>query len=327
MIAKGRPSENFYERFKELDISDTFIASHYFNIKKFPCCISSPLRKDIHPSFGFYLHPEGTIIYRDFTTNESGSLYKLLEQLWHCDREEVYKRIWEDFCFMNPITKMNIKTKNFRKSKEKSKLMVKVRQWKQYDFDYWESFGITLPWLKWANVYAISHTFINGEVYKCDKLAYAFAEFKEDKTTFKIYQPLNTKGFKWQSSHDKSVVSLWTQAINTGGDRVCICSSLKDALCLWANYGIPSMAPQGEAYKISDTALKVLKNTFKHIYICFDNDAPGLKDAEILSNETGFTNIILPPFNDGKDISDLYKIKGKEEFKRILSELFTLTNN
>lgn len=323
MISRGRKSENFYEKVKQLNLPEASIATHYFAIKKFPYRCSSPLREDRHPSFSFYLFPEGNVIYKDFATGDTGSIYRLLEQLWHCNREEMFKRIWEDFSFMNPITKMDIMQKNFLgRSRAKSKLMVKVRQWRQYDIDYWKSFGISIPWLIWANVHPISHIFLNGEVYKCDKLAYAFAEFKEDKTTFKVYQPLNTKGFKWQSSHNKSVVSLWTQAISVEGDKVCICSSLKDALCLWANMGIPSIAPQGEAYRFSKTALKVLQKTFKHIYICFDNDAPGLKDAETLSEETGFINIILPSFEGGKDISDLYKAKGREEFIKILSNLF-----
>jgi hypothetical protein len=53
-----------------------------------------------------------------------------------------------------------------------------------------------------------------------------------------------------------------------------------------------------------------------------DNDEPGLKDAQKLSEETGFTNIVLPQFDEGKDISDLFKAKGKEEFIRIIKPLF-----
>ena len=54
-----------------------------------------------------------------------------------------------------------------------------------------------------------------------------------------------------------------------------------------------------------------------------DNDEPGIKDAKKLSDETGFTNITLPAFEGGKDISDLMKAKGKEESLRIIKPLFT----
>lgn len=73
---------------------------------------------------------------------------------------------------------------------------------------------------------------------------------------------------------------------------------------------------QSETTGLSDTALKVLKERYKHIYIMFDNDIPGLEDAEKLSSKTGFRNIVIPSFKGGKDISDMYKvINDKETFK------------
>jgi DNA primase len=68
----------------------------------------------------------------------------------------------------------------------------------------------------------------------------------------------------------------------------------------------------------------VLKKRFKHIFICFDNDAPGLLDGEELALKTGFKNVVLPHFEEGKDVSDLYKAKGKEEFIKIVKPLFDI---
>ena len=61
---------------------------------------------------------------------------------------------------------------------------------------------------------------------------------------------------------------------------------------------------------------------FFAINILLDNDEPGLKDGIKLSEITGFTNLVLPKFEGGKDISDLMKIKGKEEFRKIILPLF-----
>ena len=159
-------------------------------------------------------------------------------------------------------------------------------------------------------------------VFGADKYAYAYVEKKEGHITLKIYQPFNTKGFKWSNQHDGSVISLWTK-LPKSGDKVCICASLKDALCLWANTGIPSIALQGEGYGISDTVIKELKERFTNVYILFDNDEAGLIDGEKLSKETGFTNIVLPKFEGGKDISDYYFIlQDKQEFKKQMLNLF-----
>ena len=46
------------------------------------------------------------------------------------------------------------------------------------------------------------------------------------------------------------------------------------------------------------------------------------KDDQKLAEETEITNVVLRPFNEGKDISDLYKAKGKDEFLRIIKPLF-----
>ena len=138
----------------------------------------------------------------------------------------------------------------------------------------------------------------------------------------KIYQPFNKQGYKWSNRHDKSVISLWTK-VPSYGAKICICSSLKDALCLWANTNIPALAVQGEGYSMSNTAINELKRRFNKVYICLDNDIPGLKDAKKLAEETGFINVVLPKFNGGKDISDFYKVlNNKEQFKQTILNLF-----
>ena len=147
-------------------------------------------------------------------------------------------------------------------------------------------------------------------------------EHKEGKVTLKIYQPFNKDGYKWSNKHDTSVISLWTK-VPEYGEQICICSSLKDALCLWANTGIPALAVQGEGYKMSNTAISELKKRYKKIFILFDNDKAGLIDGEKLALSTGFTNIVLPEFEGGKDISDLYhSLQNKEKFKETMIGLF-----
>ena len=98
---------------------------------------------------------------------------------------------------------------------------------------------------------------------------------------------------------------------------------MKDALCLWANTGIPAIAIQGEGYGISDTAVNELKRRYKEVFILLDNDKAGLIDGKKLSESTGFTNLVLQQFEGGKDVSDLNKIIGdKEKFREVILNLF-----
>lgn len=307
-------------------IGDENIAKKYLGITKIPCVIKSPLRVDNKPSFAIYQHDDGSIYYMDYATGEKGSLYSLLCSLWHSSFLDVISKIVGGFdqqqieCSQQQLRKQTGKII----ARNQVALQCKVREWQSYDIDYWQSYGISLQWLKYAEVYPISHKIVIKDdkkyTFGADKYAYCFVERKEGKVTLKVYQPFNTKGFKWSNKHDRSVISLWTK-VPEKGKRICICSSLKDALCLWANTGIPAISVQGEGYSMSETAINELKKRFERIYVLFDNDDPGLKDGEKLSHETGFINVVLPPFKGGKDISDYYKIKGKEAFVELIHHL------
>jgi hypothetical protein len=208
-------------------------------------------------------------------------------------------------------------------------LQVVVRSWKQYDYDYWNSYGINPKWLKYAEIYPISHKIVTRRnspedkpqryVFAADKYAYCFIEKKEGNVSLKIYQPFSKK-FKWCSKMDASVIGLWTK-IPEYGDKVIICSSLKDALCISCNLHIPTLCLQGEGYGMSDTAIKELKRRYKKVYISFDTDKVGKTDSKKLAEKTGFINVI-PDLGATKDYSDYFKsLKNKEDFKQ-LKQLF-----
>ena len=328
MFSSGRKAiglEDLLEKTSELDI-----AAQYLGIDEIPCVINSPIRKDNHPSFGLYLSDKNRVRYTDMATGERGGLFDLLSLMWKLPYHKVIEKIYEELDkSSHNITKRSPFVRGIIKEKVPTKIDIKVRDWTKYDEEYWKSYGISLSWLRYADVYPISHKFLTkkGQTYTfgADKYAYAFIERKEGNISIKIYQPFNKEGFKWCTSTDRSVISLWTKVPETD-DRICICSSLKDALCLWANTGIPAIATQGEGYMMSDTAIGELRRRFKTVYILFDNDEPGLKDGEKLSNLTGFTNIVLPKFEGGKDISDLYHcLKDPNKFRQIVLPLFNNT--
>ncbi len=311
-------------------VTEGEILSFYLGIKEVPCIINSPLRSDKRPSFGLYSTDGKRIYYTDLSTKDRGGLFDLLSAMWGVDYKGVLERINSDI--PNFSTGSNIKSytpctiKTTSSYSKETDLQCKVREWRKYDLEFWESFGISIDWLKYAEVYPISHKIVLKEgrkyVFGADKYAYAYVEHKENRVTLKIYQPFNTRGYKWSNKHDSSVISLWTKVPNYGED-ICICASLKDALCLWANTGIPSLAIQGEGYKMSNTAISELKRRYKNIYILLDNDEAGLKDAKKLAEETGFTNLVLPRINEAKDISDLYhSLQDRNKFQSIIKDLF-----
>ena len=330
-ISSGRSSVSLEDILNKVTEGD--ILSFYLGIHDVPCIIHSPLREDKRPSFGLYSIDGKRIFYTDLSTRERGGLFDLLSNLWGLNYKEVLEKIDKDISRISsnssiksytPCTIRSANTYN-----NSTDLKCKVREWRNYDIEYWESYGVPLKWLKYAEVYPISHKIVIKDnkkyVFSADKYAYAYVEHKEGKVTLKIYQPFNTNGYKWANKHDTSVISLWTKVPHRG-EIICICSSLKDALCLWANTGIPSIAIQGEGYTISNTAIAELNKRYKKVFILFDNDSAGLVNGEKLSQQTGFHNVVLPKleeYGQPKDISDLYhSLQDKEKFKDIILSLF-----
>lgn len=304
------------------------LVAYYFGVSELPCLINSPLRKDENPSFAFFMY-NNIVFYKDFATGDSGDVFKALSNIWGYNKEDTIKKIYSDIKnnnIINTVLKAKTsKTKSVIRHVGRSKLDVAVRQWKQYDLDYWGQFNISQKWLDYAEVYPISHVFITNIKgtfrFPADKYAYAYIERKEGRISKKVYQPFNKDGFKWCTDHDKSVISLWTK-IPSSGHKICICSSTKDALSLWCNTGIPAIAIQGEGFPMSNHAISDLKARFKDIYIILDNDPPGLRNALKLAEMTGFKNVVLPNYLGGKDIAEIvHKIGDKDEIKKIFDTL------
>lgn len=302
-------------------VSEVDILSYYFGITEIPCVIHSPLREDKTPSFGFYTSNGRKIHWIDYATNDRGGTFDLLMRMWNCSYIECLNKVYNEIIKRSVVfTKTTLcHINNTHEYNTNVELQCKIRNWKAHDIAYWESYGITLPWLKWAEVYPISHKIVikNGirHLFGAAKYAYAFVEHKENNTTIKIYQPFMAK-YKWANGHNGSVISLWSKIPKTG-DRVIICSSLKDALCISCQLHIPTISVQGEGYDISDTAIENLKLRYKRIYISFDTDAPGILNTKRLAERTGFIPII-PDLGNNKDFSDYYKsLQDKQEFKKL----------
>lgn len=311
------------EHYSEAEV----LASVFPDVKSLPCLISSPLRADNKPSFSLYMSNNGHVRFKDHATNESGTLLDLLCQYWHCSFNEALEKINSLFISDNIVIRpKQIKTFTRKEHDSLTSLQVAVRPWHDYDYDYWASYGVEKKWLHYAEVYPISFKIITKRlspkdkghkyIFPADKYAYCFVERKEGKLSLKIYQPYNKNGYKWCSKMDSSVISLWTKIPETG-DRVVICSSLKDALCISCQLHIPAIALQGEGYNMSDTAINELKRRFKKVFISFDVDEPGKKDAQHLAQQTGFINIV-PNLGTEKDFSDYYKsLDDKSKFKEL----------
>lgn len=307
------------------------ILNFYLEIYSLPAMINSPLRPDKSPSFSISFNDSGNIRFYDFGgVNQSGGLFDLLMDLYKLSFQEVLIKIYNEMINGNPLVKID-RTKNTQARAyipKIEKLDVKVRKLRQHDIEFWGKGGITEEWLEFGGIHPISHIFITKDgremIIPADRYAYVYVEFKDDKPTYKIYQPFS-ENYKWINKHDKSVWDLWRKLPLTG-ETLIITSSRKDALCIWANLNIPSTCLQAESLGFKDNVVDEIKGRFKNIYLLYDNDYKsamnwGRLNGEKICSTFGFKQIEIPEIYESKDPFELRSNYGERIFKEIISEL------
>lgn len=325
MVSKGQDNININD-VREIT-SDDEVVSKYLGINSVPIIMLSPLRKDKNPSLSIFRLPDGNIGYKDFGTGEKGIVYDFLSKLWNISIKQVYRRIIDDYSPSNTLINKTKRQRKLRKSC--TTLNVKTREWRDWDLEYWNKYGISKEWLEYAEVYPISTLFFNNDktTIPAEKYAYVYVERKDNKVTLKVYQPYSER-FKWISKHDSSVWDLWTK-IPITGDKLIITSSRKDALCVWSNSGIPSLSLQGEGYIPKESVINELKSRYKDIYVLYDNDFQsdvnhGRLYGKHLSELYNLKQIEIPDEYKSKDPSDLCMNYGREVVRNVILQL---TNN
>ena len=316
-------------------ISTEQIAANYLGITEIPCVICAPYRSDAKPSLGIYLGKNGNVHFTDFGTKESGDIITLLTKIWKCDFRSCINRIYNDISKQSKTVKTrNTIKKSPLSHKSSTNIKVTFRKWKDYDLEFWESYGISKPWLEFGDIHPISRIFfISGDIsrsFPAEKYAYAYVERKDKIVTLKIYQPKSIV-CKWMNKHDSSIWDLWTQ-LPQKGDNLIITSSRKDALCLWENTGIPSVSLQGEGYIPKEHVVNELKSRFKNIYILYDNDFQSLENhgrlfAQKLSSLYNLTMIEIPDEYKSKDPSDLCLHYGRQKVREVVLQLINTSIN
>lgn len=337
MIRQAKKSLTGIQR-SDIPYTDIELLRRYTGIDSIPCCIQSPLREDDYrPSFSLF-ERDGSVYWKDFGTGEGGNIVKFLALLWHTSYAEALQQMKEDN-LPQPNTKLRRTYSGQIQNITGSTMKVAIRDWQDWDIEFWESFGIPKRFCEWCNVHPVSHVIFTKKIdgkqktvtVSADKYAYAYFEWKDNKESIKLYQPFS-QSMKWLSKHDASVWDLWKHAFNyakkVSDEAVILTSSRKDAMCLWYNLRVPSMSLQGEGYIPKPQVMQQVFDRFKTVYLWYDNDFthtqdnPGQDNAKkLVERYPNLHNICIPEEYQCKDPSDLVKHKGAETLKKLFNKL------
>ena len=328
---KELTAKNILDLISEEEIYRYYLPKEF----KFNVPFSSPLRIDKIPSFVIGSKNK-SFRYKDFATGDTGNCFNFVMQLYNINFNNALIQIVSDFNIKNQFLihttnykLFNIKAeyKNPGKSLHIGEVVLKIkkREFKQYDYDYWNSYGISPYYLKLGRIVAISHYFINDIMFIAEKYSYAYIEKKDNKITYKIYQPFSLYK-KWISGNSYDIIELWS-LLPKEHDILIITSSRKDALAIIENCKIPSISYQAESVLPKEIVLKELLRRFKRVYLLYDNDYhKTINNGQIMAQKLinkypDLINIVIDKSYQSKDVSDLILNLGRVKAKEIINNL------
>jgi hypothetical protein len=284
----------------------------------------SPLRQDNKPTCAFFKGKSGILYFKDFATNACLDFVNVVMTKFSCTYHQALKIIAEDFGYIKSKTPKTVTIQPQPKFEETKQtfIQVEVKEFDKHELKWWESYGITKDILKKFNIFSCKTVFLNGRVFAQSSqhspiYGYYFGK-KEGIEQWRIYFPKNQKtGYKFIGNVNMKTIQGFRQ-LPKEGKVLVITKSMKD-LMVFYSLGIPAIAPNSENIFISDKVLEDLKKRFKHIFLLFDNDLPGVRFTNKIRKKYPELIVTLIPRNSGaKDLSDYYFAFGRDKTLKLI---------
>lgn len=305
-----------WENIVKSNIDHQTLFSYYLGFKfKIGKCFNSPLRKDEFPSFGIFRSNSGDLMYKDFSTGDSGDIIKFVCEYFKISRTRAVIKCLSDAYKCNIRPDLPGVVPKYTPVKNNVSIGIKPIPFDDVDRAFWNRFAITEDTLNRYRVVSTSHTWVNNSLIwlRSDKEP-MYAYLLGDR--IKIYRPYSSKRSKWLCNTDASYI-LGIDNIPKEGDLLIITKSLKDVMLL-NQLGYNAISPNGETVLISNDIIQDLRNRFKKIIVFLDNDSAGIKAANKYKEEYNLDLLFLP--NGEKDISDYIEVNGLQKTIEFLKE-------
>lgn len=346
-------------------VSQVTIFSTYLNLsdKIVQYCIDtgelicSPIRDDIHPTCGFRYDNKGKLKFRDFAGYFWGDCFDIValimggiynKQYDISNREDFVKVLrhitftFKDIFYgqekdINLINEINTGIVAIKHKKPNIELV--VRNWNEYDKEYWGKFGVPLQYLNINFIYPIEQYYINRKInpepkyfYNANDPCYGYCLGQDRSGVYniKLYFPNRNKTvtrFITNCNHLEGIYNL----DKTDYDIIVITKSTKDRVSLGAAilrinslYGgvdkkVGVINIPHETYKLRQNEFDWLKGKLSDrgkIVSLMDNDSTGKHEAIWLRNNYQITPLLIPVIYCAKDFAELVS---KHKFDEVVN--------
>ena len=308
-------------------IPEEQIMEHYLGVKIQKGLFRSPLRKDQKPTASFYRDRRGRLIMKDFSGAFSGDCFAVVMERFQCSYYMALQIIANDFGIIrrDDLTKHKPKIEYSGikfEEKESAKIQIKTRDFTEDELNWWLKYGITKQTLEKFRVYPVDAVWLNDQLFyqNLDKkpvFGY-YGGIKNGLEQWRIYFPGNTR-YKFISNWKQEQIQGAHMLSKEGGDYIIITKSLKDVMALY-EFGVPAIAPCSENLFVTKAQYEQLKKHYKHIYVYYDNDLPGVQAMRKIHKQFPEVTCIMLHREDAKDFSDYRKAFGYKKTLELVNK-------
>ena len=357
-------------------VSQVTIFSTYLNLsdKIVQYCIDtgelicSPIRDDIHPTCGFRYDNKGKLKFRDFAGYFWGDCFDIValimggiynKQYDISNREDFVKVLrhitftFKDIFYgqekdINLINEINTGIVAIKHKKPNIELV--VRNWNEYDKEYWSKFGVPLQYLNINFIYPVEQYYINRKInpepkyfYNANDPCYGYCLGQDRSGVYniKLYFPNRNKTvtrFITNCNHLEGIYNL----DKTDYDIIVITKSTKDRVSLGAAilrmnslYGgvdkkVGVINIPHETYKLRQNEFDWLKGKLSDrgkIVSLMDNDSTGKHEAIWLRNNYQIIPLLIPVIYCAKDFAELVSKYKFDEVVNLIKQTINYISN
>lgn len=291
--------------------------------------IKSPLRTDSLPTFGLFMHhTDDVVMFKDFAY-AVGDVFLFIKLFALYNDNIRIKSLYDTATYINyklgidvfntdNSSRKEIKRREFDKITSRDIRFIS-RAYTKKDLAYFIQYGITEAILRYYDIRSV-YKLLDDEnrilrQFGSDELCFAFVIFNK----IKLYQPLESSGFKWRNTCPAWYIQGWKQRRKKS--KLIITKSMKDIMTFFALLGkqYDIIAPHSENYNFTDKIVDIINRDYSEVIVIYDFDRAGVNGAnklkrkygwrvEFVSTKRVFINGRLKVID--KDISDLVYNKG-----------------
>ena len=307
-------------------VSEEQLMEHYLGVPVKKGLFRSPLRADKNPTCAFYRNQRGVLIFKDFRGDAHFNVFDVVMHRFNCSFYSALQIIANDFGIIHRddlhINKAKLEYTNSKFEETKSAIIqIEIRDFQQYELDWWKQFNITEKTLKKFHVFSCKNVFLNGNLFHIEserQLVFGYyGGIKDSIEQWRIYFP-GKKKYKFISNWKSNKIQGANKLPKEGGEMLVITKSLKDVMVFY-EYGIPAIAPCSENLFLTEKQYEKLKSKFKHIFLFYDNDLAGISNMNKIRKKYPELHVtFIPRSYKAKDISDFIKRYGIKRTKSLI---------